>query len=123
MVVMFAAAHHVGRINRLFKNIYDVLDKNGWFVCYEYVGAHRNQYDSYTWEAIKEANLLLPPHLRQNMNNYPNIPTMLASDPSEAQHSELIMETIRRYFFIIVNNAVGGAIAYPLLTHNKRIHE
>lgn len=51
-----------------------------------------------------------------------HLPTMLVADPSEAQHSELIMETLRRYFFVLLLRPLGGAIAYPILTHNKNLH-
>jgi hypothetical protein len=57
--------------------------------------------------------------LRQDLQ-YPHLPTMLAVDPTEAIHSELIMETFRRYFTVEDHAPLGGAIAYPLLTHNQR---
>jgi SAM-dependent methyltransferase len=124
LVINFAAAHHVSRINFLFKQIFLVLQSHGWFVCWEYVGAHRNQYDAFTWQAVTKLNNKLPNYLRQNLSNtYPHLPTMLHFDPSEAQHSELILETIRKYFFIRLLRPLGGALAYPILTHNKRFHQ
>jgi hypothetical protein len=47
---------------------------------------------------------------------------MLAGDPTEAIHSELILETTRRYFDIAELKPMGGALAYLLLTFNAGIH-
>jgi hypothetical protein len=52
---------------------------------------------------------------------YPHLPTMLATDPTEAIHAELIEETFRRYFRVDEWVPLGGAIAYPLLTHNDAL--
>ena len=46
---------------------------------------------------------------------------MLQVDPTEAIHSELIVETLHRYFHVERFVALGGAIAYPILTHNERL--
>ena len=49
---------------------------------------------------------------------YPHLPTMLVTDPTEAIHSELIIETMNRYFHIDQHHKIGGALAYLLLTFN-----
>ena len=67
-------------------------------------------------------NRELPASLRQDLR-YPHLPTMLATDPTEAIHSELILDTFRRYFTVGELTPLGGAIAYPLLTHNTRLFE
>ena len=46
---------------------------------------------------------------------------MLQVDPTEAIHSELIVETLHRYFHVQRFVPLGGAIAYPILTHNERL--
>jgi hypothetical protein len=46
---------------------------------------------------------------------------MVQIDPTEAIHSELILEVLRRYFRIDEIVPVGGAIAYPILTHNANL--
>ena len=43
---------------------------------------------------------------------------VVASDPTEAIHSELIVPTMRRYFDLEIANYVGGAVAYDILTFN-----
>ncbi len=58
--------------------------------------------------------------LRQSMV-YPHLPTSVLIDPTEAIHSELIVETLHRYFHVERFVPLGGAIAYPLLTHNERL--
>ena len=55
--------------------------------------------------------------------SYPHLPTMLHDDPTEAIHSELIVETLQRYFHVERFVPLGGAIAYPLLTFNARLLE
>ena len=49
---------------------------------------------------------------------YPHLPTMLVTDPTEAIHSELVIETMNRYFYIEHHSKIGGALAYLLLTFN-----
>jgi hypothetical protein len=44
---------------------------------------------------------------------------MLATDPSEAVHSELILPTTDRYFDRIYHKKIGGALAYEILTFNS----
>jgi hypothetical protein len=122
LVINHAAAHHFGHIDFAMKEIRRVMKPDGKFVSMDYIGPHRNQYNTQTWKAIEAANAALPQGLRQNFGpdgGIPNIPTMLIYDPSEAHHSELIMATMGRYFFIDRFAPIGGAIAYPILTHNK----
>lgn len=120
LVVNFAAAHHIARIDRVFRALCERLPEDGWFVSYDYVGDHRNQYRYEIWDAAHRLNRTLPPHARQDLR-YPHLPTMLATDPTEAIHSELIRPTFARYFTEAEHRAVGGALGYLLLTHNERI--
>ena len=86
------------------------------------MGAHRNQYRLDAWEEVCRLNRQLPPSIRQDLA-YPSIDLMLVIDPTEAIHAELIVDTFHRYFTTGQYTALGGAIAYPLLTHNARIFE
>lgn len=121
MVLNFAAAHHIARLDYVFLQINQLLEDDGLFVSIDYVGPHRNQYPDELWTKIQQVNARLPTHLRQDLA-YPHMATMLHTDPSEAQHSELIVPTLRRYFFVDLFRPLGGGIAYPLLTHNKALH-
>jgi SAM-dependent methyltransferase len=118
LIVNYAACHHIAYVDRVFRSLCSRLTPDGWFVNYDYVGAHRNQYPYDQWAAVWELNNRLPAAARQILK-YAHLPTMLATDPSEAVHSELILETFRRYFTIAEYQPTGGALAYPLLTFNK----
>lgn len=48
---------------------------------------------------------------------------MLYSDPTEAIHSDLILESVARYFEITERHDTGGGIAYETLTHNSKLKE
>jgi SAM-dependent methyltransferase len=117
LVVNHAAAHHIAAIDRVFREVCRILPVDGWFVSFDYVGPHRNQYRTDAWDAAWKINRELPASLRQDMA-YPPIPVMLQVDPTEAIHSELILETFHRYFVEREFTPLGGALAYPLLTHN-----
>jgi SAM-dependent methyltransferase len=119
LVVNHAAAHHVTRLDRVFRSICDLLPEDGWFISLDYVGPHRNQYSLDAWDQAWKLNQELPEKLRQSMD-YPLRDLYVVVDPTEAVHSELIVETLRRYFRVAEFVPVGGALAYPLLTHNSQ---
>ena len=121
LVVNHAAGHHIAHIDRVFRQVADRLAPEGLFVSWDYVGPHRNQYPAAIWEAAWEVNRTLPGQFRQRMQ-YPHLESMLAGDPSEAIHSELVLPTIERHFDITDLRRLGGAIGYVLLTHNSAIH-
>ena len=120
LVVNYAAGHHIARLDRVFRALCRRMTHDAWFVSYDYVGAHRNQYSYEQWSAVWELNNALPADGRQALA-YPHLPTMMHTDPSEAVHSELILETFRRYFAVQDYRPVGGALAYPLLTFNRSL--
>ena len=62
----------------------------------------------------------IPEYVRQEMV-YPHLPTMLHDDPTEAIHSELTLENLYRCFDVEQFTPVGGAVAYPLMTHNQQL--
>lgn len=117
LVVNHAAGHHIAGIDRAFRQVCELLPPDGAFVSYDYVGPHRNQYPPSQWDAIWRANEALPPRLRKRLR-YASVPAMLAADPTEAIHSELILPTLRRYFDLAHERYLGGAIAYDVLTFN-----
>ena len=121
LVVNHAAGHHIAHIDHVFRQVADRLSPDGLFISWDYVGPHRNQYPAAIWEAAWEVNRELPAHLRQTMQ-YPHLDTMLADDPTEAVHSELVLPTIERHFDVTDLRRLGGAIGYGLLTHNSAIH-
>ena len=120
LVINHAAGHHVAYLDRVFRSIAEMLPDDGLFVSYDYLGAHRNQYPTAQWEAAWRANQTLPAEFRHDMV-YPHLPTMLVSDPTEAIHAELIMPVLRRYFEVEHFRALGGGVAYPVLTFNRAV--
>jgi SAM-dependent methyltransferase len=117
LVVNFAAMHHVARIDRVMRQLCRLLPEDGAFMSWDYIGPHRNQYPTAMWEAMWALNATLPPAMQKQLQ-YPHLPTMLDSDPTEAIHSELIMSTMRRYFHLDHVRYLGGALAYELLNFN-----
>lgn len=120
LVINYAAAHHIAHIDRVFRAIARLLPPDGYFVSFDYVGPHRNQYHAQQFNAAAALNRTLPPPVQQDLR-YPHLPTMLVNDPTEAIHSELIVPVMQRYFTLIEQRQVGGALAYPLLTHNEQL--
>jgi len=97
------------------------IKENGILVNYDYIGPHRNQYPSKQWYSINRVNRSLPDSIRKSPLVRPHLPTMLLDDPTEAIHSELIIESVSRYFEIFERHDTGGGIAYELLTHNPKL--
>lgn len=117
LVVNFAAAHHIRNLDRVFRAIAEMLPDDGWFVNWDYVGPHRHQFPYDQWSAAWDLLHSLPEDLRFEMQ-YPHLATMLAADPTEAVHSELILDTFERYFGTEEMVELGGGLAYLTLTHN-----
>jgi SAM-dependent methyltransferase len=123
LIVNHAAGHHIANIDAVFRQVCERLaGTGGLFVSVDYVGPHRNQYRERQWHAAGRANADLPPQLRQQMV-YPHIQTMLALDPTEAIHAELILPTLQRYFDLEHYRPMGGAIGYLVITHNRPFFE
>jgi len=120
LVVNHAGFHHVAFINKVLKAVCEVMTPDGYFVNYDYVGPHRNQYPYEQWSEVFLLNESLPSEVRQALM-YPHQPTMLVTDPTEAIHSELIIEATARYFNLVEHKKVGGGLAYPLLTFNNNM--
>jgi SAM-dependent methyltransferase len=119
LVVNHAAGHHIKFIDRVFRKIALALGDGGVFVSMDYVGPHRNQYPEQQWDAIKKLNISIDARFQADLV-YPDLLTMLATDPSEAVHSELIVPTVYKYFDVSFHTKAGGALAYPILTHNHK---
>jgi len=122
LVVNYAAAHHIACLDRVFRELCRLLAPDGWLVSMDYVGPHRNQWPYDQWAATCELNEELPPELRKHLQ-YPHLPSVIAADPTEAIHSELIMPMLRRYFDLDEYSPVGGALAYLLLTFNDAMFD
>lgn len=120
-VVNHAAMHHVAYVNRVTYNLSKICSK-GYYIGFDYVGSHRNQYSYELWSEVCRINASLPPKYRIALE-YPHISTMLHLDPTEAIHSELQINVMKRYFDILEYVPLGGSIAYILLNRNNILFE
>jgi SAM-dependent methyltransferase len=121
LIVNVASLHHVQYINRLCHIMCKAIKENGILVNYDYIGPHRNQYSFKQWHYINKVNRSLPDFIQKSPIIKAHLPTMLHVDPTEAIHSELIIESVSRYFEIFERHDTGGGIAYELLTHNPKL--
>lgn len=120
LVVNHAAMHHVAYIDHVTRELAKMLKTGGYYVGFDYVGHHRNQYPYEVWSKVLEFSERLPSQYRLQ-SGYPHLKTMLATDPTEAIHSELQVQVMGRYFDILEYSNIGGAIAYQLLFNNKAL--
>ena len=120
IIINIGSMHHVAFINRMTEMLAHVEGEDGLYVGLDYVGPHRNQYGWNLWSNIIAANERLPARYRRSPR-YGHVPSMLATDPSEAVHSELQIEVLLRHFDILEYCRLGGGIAYTLLYDNRRL--
>lgn len=121
LVINVAALHHVQYINRLSRILARAITDGGIMVSFDYIGPHRNQYPFRQWCLMNYVNRSLPASMRKAPVIKPYLPRRVFDDPTEAIHSELIIESVSRYFEIVERHDTGGGIAYELLTHNPRL--
>jgi ubiquinone/menaquinone biosynthesis C-methylase UbiE len=121
LIVNNAGLHHVQYINRFIMILAKSLKPDGVFVNFDYIGPRRNQYGAKQWQHANRENEKLPDSVSVDTMIYPHLPTMLVSDPTEAIHSDLIIPTLERYFYLKERHDVNGGLAYLLLTHNPKI--
>jgi SAM-dependent methyltransferase len=121
-VVNHAAFHHITYIDRAVRSMARMLGPNGILISYDYTGPHRNQYSPDNWGAMCAIRAMLPTKFQGDLR-YPHLETMIATDPTEAVHSELILDVCARYFEILEIIPLGGAIAYQILYQNRGLFE
>lgn len=121
IVVNVAAMHHVQFIDRLNRQIAASLKADGYFVNFDYVGPHRNQYSDEHFSTMAYINSRLPRNLRRTPFNPPHLPTMMHLDPTEAIHSELVIPIFERYFLTLERKDLNGAIAYQIMHNNPAL--
>ena len=122
LLIVYAAGHHIKCLHKVFASTSKKLaENNGMIVGFDYIGAHRNQYEYDVWEKLNYYNLKLPKNFQNNLI-YPHLPTMLVTDPSEAIHSELL-EGVLKFYFDLDFTMLGGGVAYEIISHNENIRE
>jgi len=121
LIVNVGALHHVQYLDRLCRILCKALKPGGVLVGYDYVGPSRNQYSRRHWRLIRRTNDTLPSFLRKDTLTYPHLPTMVATDPTEAIHAELELAVLGRYFSTVEHHDLGGGLAYEVLSHNGKL--
>lgn len=121
LVVNVAAMHHVQYIDRLNRLIALSLKADGYFVNFDYVGPHRNQYSEKHFATMEFINTRLPQSLAHKNFKPPHLPTMLHMDPTEAIHSELVLPMFERYFYTLERKDLNGGIAYQIMHNNAAL--
>jgi SAM-dependent methyltransferase len=121
-VVNNAAFHHIAYLDRFVRKALEAIDEDGLLLSWDYVGPDRNQYPWRIWSRMVEFNATLPQRYQAHLK-YPHLKTMLATDPTEAVHSALIMTVVERYFDIVEISRVGGALAYQILFENEALFQ
>lgn len=121
LVVNYAALHHVQWIDRMQRLVARTLTADGHFVNFDYIGPHRNQYGRKLFGRMEQVNTLLGPQFCAVPFNHPSLDAMLAADPTEAIHSELILETFARYFYTLERRDLNGGIAYQIMHNNHEL--
>lgn len=121
LVVNVAGLHHVQYINKFCVELARAIKPDGLFVNFDYIGPRRNQYSRAHWRVAKQVNSKLTKLIKLDHMPYPDLPTMLVTDPTEAIHSDIVISTLSRYFSIQERHDINGGLAYLLLTHNPKV--
>lgn len=105
--------------NRALETVAEILG-SGLYVGYDYTGPHRHQYSWPIWSGALELNRQLPERFRVTLR-YPDHGAIIAEDPDDAVHSELLMEVLLRHFDLVECQPLGGGLAYLLLMDNHAL--
>ena len=124
VILFHQSLHHFESVDQLLvQKVIPALKPDGILVLNEYVGPRRLQWSKDQLKVTNELLGVLPNGYRQRFrsNRLKNKVTgpgwwrMLASDPSEAVESDLIIPTLRAHFETLEEHALGGNILALLL--------
>ncbi|QGG95725.1 class I SAM-dependent methyltransferase [Actinomarinicola tropica] len=115
LIVNVAALHHAQHLWRHVARLADALTSDGVFVHWEYVGPRRNQYPRSQIRAMERVRDELPERFRTPHALKPSRRAAVLGDPTEAVHSDEIVDALEAFFEIEMRRDVGGGIAYQLL--------
>lgn len=113
----YAILHHTSNLEHAFERFSKSLKPHGFMFNEEYVGPSRNQYTDEHVEIMKKINEKLPEHLQTKYDLRPNIENFRV-EPTEAIHSDRIIQTFEKYFDIVYQRNLNGGIAYQILWNN-----
>ena len=119
VVFAHSSVHHVERLEQLFETVAAMLKPGGIFHLSEFVGPTRFQWTDAQMAGVNRFLESLPPRLRRlptgeprPLQTRPTIASMIAADPSEAIRSSDIRPLIGRYFDIVEERELGGALLH-----------
>jgi 2-polyprenyl-3-methyl-5-hydroxy-6-metoxy-1,4-benzoquinol methylase len=125
VVLFHASLHHFSKIENLLGDlVFNLLSPDGLLVINDYVGPSRLQLTANQRHAVNEMlkskipekySVRLGTGWKKKRVVGPGRIRMLISDPSEAVESEMIMPTIRHFYDVVEQKALGGNILSPLL--------
>ena len=117
-VINYAVLHHVRDVDFAVEKLSKSLKKNGLMFNEEYVGPAQNQYTDEHIQTMNDIMSNLPENyqskvgfLRPPLDNF-------RVEPSEAIHSDLILDSISKHFDIVYQKNLNGGIAYQILHNN-----
>lgn len=114
-VFFHQSAHHVAKLEKLFRSVLRALKPEGFLYLDEYVGPSRGDWNDAHLGSIRAIHHMLPRELRQR----DDVPLPIQrDDPSEAIRSSEILPQIRIGFDIDAIRGYGGnilSVLFPLL--------
>ena len=116
LVLFQESAHHVLRLEKLFRAVLHALKPDGLVYMDEYVGPSRFEWNDALMEPIRRVYDALDPSLRAVPSLHP--PVMI-DDPSEAVRSSEIEPQLAVGFDTVARRPYGGnllSVIYPALT-------
>lgn len=125
-VFALSSAHHVFRLENLFRQCRKTLKPNGLLFMDEYIGPSRFQSAPEVTALINKLRDILPERYRKSLFTddgsliHPYVPSppehFEKHDPSEAVRSGEIVSTLKMYFDILEYRPYGGAIMHMLFS-------
>jgi SAM-dependent methyltransferase len=118
-VFFHQSAHHVAKLEKLFRAVLLALKPGGILYLDEYVGPSRHEWMAGDLVEQEQAYQSLPEAVRST----PHVPLPIqADDPSEAFRSSEILEQLKVGFTISAMRPYGGtllSVLYPILRHDR----
>ena len=118
-VFFHQSAHHVAKLEKLFRAVLLALKPGGILYLDEYVGPSRHEW--VTGDLIEHEQAYQSPP--EAVRSAPHVPLPIQEDdPSEAFRSSEILEQLKVGFTISATRPYGGtllSVLYPLLRHDQ----
>jgi SAM-dependent methyltransferase len=115
IVFFHQSAHHVAKLEKVFRRVLHALKPDGLLYLDEYVGPSRHNWSEELLAPQQAAYRALPKSLRTRKRL--SVPIQV-DDPSEAFRSDEIMPQLRIGFDVVAERPYGGtllSVIYPML--------